>query len=66
MAAFDSVPQSDEPGPGSVPAPADGTVAPVRSIPTPGDLWPRGVRAVAVAAAEDEDEVEAELATGTG
>ncbi|QMU79550.1 hypothetical protein GXW83_31455 [Streptacidiphilus sp. PB12-B1b] len=62
MAAFDPAAQSDEPGQGSVPAPAHGAVAPVRSIPTPGDLWPRGVRAGADAAAEEE----AELATGTG
>ena len=65
MAAFDTAPKSDEPGQGSVPtpAPASGAVAPVRSIPTPGDLWPRGVRAGGADRAVDE---EAELATGTG
>jgi len=65
MAAFDTAPKPDEPGRGSVPAPAGGPVAPVRAIPTPGDLWPRGVRPDEAATGADTEE-ETELATGTG
>lgn len=63
MAAFDTAAKPDDAGRGS--APADGPVAPVRAIPTPGDLWPRGVRPDEAATGADAEE-EAELATGTG
>ena len=67
MAAFDNSAKPDDAGRGSVPAPAHGPGAPVRAIPTPGDLWPRGVRPDEAATGADADaEEETELATGTG
>ncbi|QMU72995.1 hypothetical protein [Streptacidiphilus sp. P02-A3a] len=70
MAAFDTTAKpdsarSDAAGRGSAPAPGGSPVAPVRAIPTPGDLWPRGVRPDEAATGADAEE-EAELATGTG
>ncbi len=62
MAAYDPAVRPAESGRDTASAaPAEGTSA-VRTIPTPGDLWPRGVRSELVPAAEPE----AELATGTG
>jgi len=66
MAAFDTAPKKPEDsGRGPAPAGDDGKVAPVRAIPTPGDLWPRGVRPDEAETGGDTDE-DAELATGTG
>jgi hypothetical protein len=65
MAAFDTAARPAESGQPAGP-PAAGAVRPVRAIPTPADLWPRGVRAgvrAEVRAVADEAD---ELATGTG
>ena len=62
MAAYDPAVRPAESGRDTASAaPGEGTSS-VRAIPTPGDLWPRGVRSELGAAAEPE----AELATGTG
>ena len=62
MAAYDPAVRPAESGRDTASsAPVEGT-SPVRTIPTPGDLWPRGVRSELGPAAEPE----AELATGTG
>jgi len=65
MAAFETTPKPDESGRKTVAGSTEGRVAPVRAIPTPGDVWPRGVRPDEAATGGDAEE-ETELATGTG
>ncbi|MFC1410649.1 hypothetical protein ACEZCY_17015 [Streptacidiphilus sp. N1-12] len=59
MDPYDSAPRSVDPRPGG-PAPKDPAER-GRPIPTPGDLWPRGVRRERGERGEED-----ELATGTG
>ena len=66
MAAFDPAAHSAESDRGENPSlPAD-SASQVRAIPTPGDLWPRGVRKRPRTEAEDTASEDTELATGTG